>query len=154
MSQETGNKDNSNVMCSEENPLGLADAERRFEPAGDTKFVLQPDGDVREILVVQESGFIPVSAYKDLVAQNEFNIGAIDGGVTDFHRGGYGLHISDAGRIARLQQDNERLIELLASCADFLQGQADTVDSVDGPIPNHAMQLLNQIDQELVGRKL
>lgn len=141
MSQETGNKDNSNVMCSEENPLGLADAERRFEPAGDTKFVLQPDGDVQEIT---PNGFVSIDEYKGAIAPD-----------TVFSQSnGYGLHIGDAGRIARLQQDNERLIELLASCADFLQGQADTVDSVDGPIPNHAMQLLNWIDQELVGRKL
>ena len=109
-----------------------------------TKFVVQPDGDVKEV-----SGFVPVSEYKDAVMPTEF--GSVDCGVSESR---YGLHIGDAGRIARLQQDNERLIELLASCADFLQGQADTVDSVDGPIPNHAMQLLNWIDQELVGRKL
>lgn len=104
-----------------------------------TKFVVQPDGDVKEI-----GGFVSIDEYKGPIAPD----------AVFSQSQGYGLHIGDAGRIARLQQDNERLIELLASCADFLQGQADTVDSVDGPIPNHAMQLLNWIDQELVGRKL
>jgi len=76
----------------------------------------------------------------------------MDGGIEEIEP--RGLRIGDTGRIARLQEDVQRLCLLLAECAEFLDGQADVLDSPDGPVPNRAMSLAHQIDQELVGRKL
>lgn len=115
----------------------------------EVKFVLQPDGDVKEIHVVEESGFVPINAYDTLVPPAEF--GSVDCGVTESH---YGLHVSDTGRIARQQEQIKRMIFLLAECAEFLDGQADVLDSPDGPVPNRAMALRTEIDNLLVGHKL
>jgi len=89
-------------------------------------------------------GFVSIDEYK----------GPIPPDVDTFGQSrSYGLHVGDAARIARLQEHVERLIFLLAECADFMDGQVDVVDGPDGPRPNRAMQLVSDIDDVLHGCK-